>query len=432
MGNETSSSSDGVKYVIDVPQYDKPWMREANNLPTKLSLKQSVSSTDDELIFIATDQEHTSMDTDQEVVNSVGLYSPTIKYQYHQYRRRVSSFELEQKMDISEDTDIIESLEYKHNNPKFDIVEEPQSSEEEKDNHDQMEDPQSSEYKHSEDPQSDHEDIQSEDTYEEDTIPGSMTDTSYNPVYDDQCDDIWNCKPLTRIIDTLKYYQSRHNHNYTQEISAYFYENKHFIINDYHHILNEHLNGDYLPKSQCNDEFSNIHEIIKKHKKLNCILSECMIYKRSNREREKPDKDKEQEVSLEMDILDSIHCCFLHSVHTGYRIIEDKQEKDEWNLLYTIQENEEDEDETGHENSRNTYFDEEISKLQSIIESKREIIGSVRGYSRMNHNKFLTEIESTSINTGICVVLFDLICDQICVLSQTYHVNLITIIIRRE
>eukprot|EP01084_Bolivina_argentea_P216664 368034_1 len=69
------------------------------------------------------------------------------------------------------------------------------------------------------------------------------------------CNSTKSCVALTRIIDALKIYDVYHNNH--KKLSEFFLKDKESIsiINDYHHILNCHLNEDNMTKNQSNKSF---------------------------------------------------------------------------------------------------------------------------------------------------------------------------------
>lgn len=75
------------------------------------------------------------------------------------------------------------------------------------------------------------------------------------------CKGIQNCASLNRLIEILKYskQQTKSNDN---DIDSYFHENKQVIINDYHHILNHHLNEENNSTLKSNENFDYIYNIL--------------------------------------------------------------------------------------------------------------------------------------------------------------------------
>eukprot|EP01084_Bolivina_argentea_P017368 32455_1 len=179
------------------------------------------------------------------------------------------------------------------------------------------------------------------------------------------------CVPLNRLIKMLKYYKAQTVDD-NEKIDAYFNENKKFIINDYHHILDCHLNEDKISTLESNNNFECIYNILINDKNnLNCDISKCIIYERNTRDRNINDDNKD--INVAMDILDSIHSYFIHSVDTGVR--------------YFISNHEDDEKKTERIDN---YFDSEICMLRERLSKRNGIIGLNR-----IKQKFMTQ---TTIN----------------------------------
>eukprot|EP01084_Bolivina_argentea_P127634 225676_1 len=74
-------------------------------------------------------------------------------------------------------------------------------------------------------------------------------------------EDISSCQSLQRLTYVLKLYKIQNcnfdNTNYKQ-IEEYFTANANKIINDYHHVLHEHLNEDYLSKIESDEQLKYI------------------------------------------------------------------------------------------------------------------------------------------------------------------------------
>eukprot|EP01084_Bolivina_argentea_P108512 193926_1 len=141
------------------------------------------------------------------------------------------------------------------------------------------------------------------------------------------CDgrNIVNCVALKHLISLLKFYSKHHCNSH--EINEYFqkceYECPSYFINIYHHILDLHLNEDKIFKTQTNQQFETIYKVISENNLL-CNIEECTIFARNNREREKDTisiQGKDECLSFFINFMDTIHCYFIHSVDTGYRIM---------------------------------------------------------------------------------------------------------------
>ena len=174
-------------------------------------------------------------------------------------------------------------------------------------------------------------------------------------------DDILKCSSLFRLRETL-IFCNKYSQN-TQKIESYFNQNKNLIINNYHHLLNFHLNEDNLSNDKSNQQFSQIYDLLRDHD-LKCDISKCIMYKRNNRQR---DIRNGNIINVEIDILDSIHCYFLHSIDDGIRFLND--DDDDYD---------------------NEYFDFEIDKLQNKLFQRINIINQLRGMDRIKKSKYVT------------------------------------------
>lgn len=127
------------------------------------------------------------------------------------------------------------------------------------------------------------------------------------------------CIALERVISLLKFYNQNYQ-NY-DAIAEYLEQYKHHLIEDYHHLLNEHVNEDKISKLKSNCLFQMIYNEITKVNNITCDVKNCKIYSRNNRQREITKiQCKDKKLELFIDIIDTIHCYFLHSIDIGYRI----------------------------------------------------------------------------------------------------------------
>eukprot|EP01084_Bolivina_argentea_P160830 280033_1 len=181
------------------------------------------------------------------------------------------------------------------------------------------------------------------------------------------------CDHLNRIIYALKWFGSQSN---MMKISKYLMDYKCYLINDHHHILEYHLNEDIISQSECDANFSLLYDILISKNNLFCDIAKCKIYLRNNRERENDDIYNQYDKSVIMygDILQFIHCYYIHSVDTGYRII------NKWNNdVYSKSDN-------------NISYDNHLFQLRSYLQAKRQKLQDIRGGKRFSNNKFMTEI----------------------------------------
>ena len=107
------------------------------------------------------------------------------------------------------------------------------------------------------------------------------------------------------------------------------------------------------------------------------------MYDRNNRQRGLDTIASKQTINVAMDILDSIHCYFIHSVDTGSRIIHHKEE------IKTSNNEEE------HDDELNNHFDAELNNLRAKLSAIRENNG--RTMNRVKNNKFVTQITNKSM-----------------------------------
>ena len=132
---------------------------------------------------------------------------------------------------------------------------------------------------------------------------------------------ISECIGLQRIISILVFYQNNYNNYDTIEQYLEVYNMNKHLINDYTHILDKHLNEDNMTAHRSNKQFSLIYQtMIDSH--LYCDINECPIFQRNQRRRESEIID-----DVFVDILDGIHCYFMHSIDIGYRIIDKSDHK---------------------------------------------------------------------------------------------------------
>ena len=188
------------------------------------------------------------------------------------------------------------------------------------------------------------------------------------------CTGCANCQAVTRMQSMLKFYNN--NYNNFKEIGKYLAKYKNHIIGDYHHILDKHLNRDNISQIDSNKQFELIHQQMTG---ISCDIENCKIYSRNNRQRETTNIEcKDEKVSMFIDIIDTIHCYFLHSIDIGYRIVNHQ--------LYQQNESKNNDDED------DIQFDAEMKRLREYITLKRKKLQKIRGDRRINNNKFMTQL----------------------------------------
>eukprot|EP01084_Bolivina_argentea_P292986 503847_1 len=183
------------------------------------------------------------------------------------------------------------------------------------------------------------------------------------------------CFAIDRIISMLKFYHINHQ-NYN-EILKYLQQYQQYLIEDYHHILDKHLNEDKISKLESNKQFEIIYKKITETNNLSCDIKNCKVYLRNNRQRETTNiKCKDKHLAMYIDIIDTIHCYFLHSVDIGYR------------LIHTLKQNEQDQKNDTNE------CDTEMKQLRSYLSSKSKTVAKIRGDRRFHNSKFMTHISN--------------------------------------
>eukprot|EP01084_Bolivina_argentea_P112794 201137_1 len=130
------------------------------------------------------------------------------------------------------------------------------------------------------------------------------------------------CVSLVRIINTLKQY----NLYIEQEQPAKLFSDDHKsseLLNDFNHLLLEHGN--------C-DEFEYIYNRLVSNNEAICSLAKCLVIKRNNRNRSATNNGKlkqlyfvttNDDVSadiIQQQIVDRVHCHYLHSFDVGYKM----------------------------------------------------------------------------------------------------------------
>eukprot|EP01084_Bolivina_argentea_P084624 152977_1 len=178
---------------------------------------------------------------------------------------------------------------------------------------------------------------------------------------------------MERIIDALKFYQKNNALN-NDKLSEYLIKNCKQLINDYHYILENTLNEDNIPSSEANTQFAKLYNELVEKNGLLCDITKCNIYLRNNRERETQlNECNDKHLLTYINILDSIHCYFVHSVDVGYRILH-KLDNESVTQVDSIG------------------SDLELSRLKSYLHTKRQKLRQTRGTCRFQNNKFMTQI----------------------------------------
>eukprot|EP01084_Bolivina_argentea_P234419 394668_1 len=198
------------------------------------------------------------------------------------------------------------------------------------------------------------------------------THIEFNTAEND-CNQISECPALNILLDTLKMYQVYKNdeNNQREKMMEYFITNKRNVITSYHHILSQHLNEDRIGKKESDDAFETIYNKIVIENALCCDIQGCQILKRNHRKREEDQISKQEMIFV--NILDAIHCFFLHSVDIGFRIIDTRIEIND------------------EEKTENEYLDQQMIKIRKYLHARRKNLTRVRGFERLK-TKYVTDI----------------------------------------
>eukprot|EP01084_Bolivina_argentea_P265022 449098_1 len=208
----------------------------------------------------------------------------------------------------------------------------------------------------------------------------SKTDDSALKEFNNDCSDISSCKSLKRLMMLLQFYQSTINNVNdinSNKLFLEYIEGYKNILNDYGHLLCVHL--DQETQEENDNIFAIIHNKCSKY--INCSLDNCKHYTRNNRNRCEPNtkvvENNNNLLSIYTDILDTIHCYFLHSYDTGFRLIKNYK-------------NEQKNDDTDKDN--------EMQYIQKEIKSKRKRLEMIRGLDCIQKTKFVIDISVDDTN----------------------------------
>eukprot|EP01083_Nonionella_stella_P170673 581394_1 len=133
-----------------------------------------------------------------------------------------------------------------------------------------------------------------------------------------KCDQpISSCSSIQRIISYLDQYKRT---KLTDIDCTFNHETYPLLTDDFNHVLVAHL-GDYMPLTMREEAFESICDHVC-HRVKACTLEQCTEFQRNSRNRETQNisdaMDLESKYYVEM--MDSMHCFFLHSFDIGFRI----------------------------------------------------------------------------------------------------------------
>eukprot|EP01084_Bolivina_argentea_P300658 518497_1 len=219
----------------------------------------------------------------------------------------------------------------------------------------------------------------------DDFIENKKTDNDMKYVHIDcKGKQVKDCHALIQIISMLKFYDN--NYGNFDEISKYVHKHKTFLLRDYHHVLDKHLNEDKLSKIESNRQFQIIYQMLQNNNLL-CDIENCKIYQRNNRERERTSIEcGDRNLSIFIDLIDTIHCYFSHSVDIGYRIIQNLHTENDNNEFSNCNES--------------TAYDPEMRKLANYLSDKRKKMQKIRGKYRVENSKFMTVFADSQVLKG--------------------------------
>eukprot|EP01084_Bolivina_argentea_P176338 305172_1 len=221
--------------------------------------------------------------------------------------------------------------------------------------------------------------------------------TYSNQYTDSQCESVTSCTAVENIKKALEYQYKTDN---KAEIYEYCTNTNPNIIKDFHHILMRHLN--HANKLKNDKNFQIIYKIMTTN--IECNVSKCGGFSRNNRNKEKKSSkmtveqqstndDDNLEHTYFIDLLDNIHCYFIHSFDTGFRLNADMTDQ--------IYNNNDDvklsplaELDFDSNDIQRLYVDNVVQKLKTFLLDKQKKITDLRATT----NKFVTTINDNETN----------------------------------
>eukprot|EP01084_Bolivina_argentea_P108376 193694_1 len=183
------------------------------------------------------------------------------------------------------------------------------------------------------------------------------------------------CPSLQVISNILKKYDTFLNEdNQTDILTKVTCIN---LVNDFNHLLSYHA-------QQFEDFYRTLNQTIYGKKGCNMLYCKSLVRHQRNREQISDNKDLPTIYSAEQQLLDRIHCYYLHSFDTGYKLT-----------------NQEKHDVLNNTNSKNTTTEHQkiTFNLRKLIRLKRRSYQNVVGLKRLvaQNNKFTTEEKSSAV-----------------------------------
>lgn len=89
-----------------------------------------------------------------------------------------------------------------------------------------------------------------------------MMQKSVTEQFVNNCESLESCASLQRVIEILQFYA--YNFNDEKKVISYLESTKFnkYLLNDYHHLLDTHLNEDRVSVNECNAQFEAMHKMV--------------------------------------------------------------------------------------------------------------------------------------------------------------------------
>eukprot|EP01083_Nonionella_stella_P067564 178774_1 len=203
------------------------------------------------------------------------------------------------------------------------------------------------------------------------------------------CSALDTCPGLTTICAVLQRYQwfvASHqiDHEKNVKFADYFGDDYNGVhtLNNFHHLLFDH-----------HAQFEDIYDALINEMSIGCSLQKCQVIRRHYRDRLTDNDCGSDEVmeSMELSLLDKIHCYYLHSFDIGYKFRKHVQDK-LWNERRHESHDEENKENDAIENDTHNSLD---GAIHTLITSNRRSYEAVEGLDRIlnGNNRFHTEMD---------------------------------------